>query len=160
MPIDHLLTTFLPDHRFDPIITRAFKPPKPSPAGINHIATSWKLNSASNLIMVGDSIDDMTAGHEAGAATVLLVNPANEHLSSHDHTDLCITRLDELVQILEEGFAGREEQSEGEIEEGKPKLRGVKIRGGPAKIRGILKSAGYDPDQLEKKKEAMEKDGC
>jgi HAD superfamily hydrolase (TIGR01509 family) len=150
MPIEHLLTTFLPDHRFEPIITRAFKPPKPSPAGINHIAGRWGLKSAANLIMVGDSIDDMTAGHSAGAATVLLVNPANEHLSSHDHTDLCIGRLDELIEVLEQGFVGREEESEGEVEGRQPKLKGTRIRGGPNKILGVLRSAGRDPEQVEK----------
>jgi phosphoglycolate phosphatase-like HAD superfamily hydrolase len=62
---------------------------------------------ASGLIMVGDSIDDMTAGRRAGAATVLLVNPANAHLASHEHTDLVIGRLDELIGHLEEGFTGR-----------------------------------------------------
>lgn len=56
---------------------------------------------------MGDSIDDMTAGHRAGAATVLLVNEANAHLSTHDHTDLCITKLDELIEVLENGFLGR-----------------------------------------------------
>jgi len=62
---------------------------------------------ASGLIMVGDSIDDMTAGRRAGAATVLLINPANEHLASHEHTDLVIGRLDELIGHLEEGFTGK-----------------------------------------------------
>ena len=57
--------------------------------------------------MVGDSIDDMTAGRRAGAATVLLVNEVNEHLSTHEHTDLVIARLDDLIKILEEGFEGR-----------------------------------------------------
>jgi phosphoglycolate phosphatase-like HAD superfamily hydrolase len=59
---------------------------------------------------VGDSIDDMTSGHAAGAATVLLVNERNSHLREHAHTDLCITRLDELIDILEGGFLGREGQ--------------------------------------------------
>ena len=57
--------------------------------------------------MVGDSIDDMTAGRRAGAATVLLVNEVNEHLSTHEHTDLVIAQLDDLIKILEEGFEGR-----------------------------------------------------
>jgi hypothetical protein len=56
--------------------------------------------------MVGDSLGDMTAGYRAGAATVLLVNEVNAHLATHEHTDLCIKRLDELIQILEEGFVG------------------------------------------------------
>lgn len=57
--------------------------------------------------MVGDSIDDMTAGHKAGAATVLLLNERNAALQDHEHTDLSIRRLDELVSILEDGFVGR-----------------------------------------------------
>lgn len=57
--------------------------------------------------MVGDSIDDMTAGYRAGAATVLLVNEVNAHLATHEHTDLCISRLDELIGVLEQGFVGR-----------------------------------------------------
>lgn len=49
----------------------------------------------------------MTAGYSAGAATVLLVNEVNAHLANHEHTDLCIRRLDELVDILENGFRGQ-----------------------------------------------------
>lgn len=146
-PVNHLLTKFLSSvEPFAPIVTREFRPPKPDPAGILHIARSWGLTrplpeggssasvrgervtvdakgeihdeavesggsdvegDASGLIMVGDSIDDMTAGHRAGAATVLLVNPANEHLSEHPHTDVVVTRLDELIRVLDEGFEGR-----------------------------------------------------
>ena len=51
-------------------------------------------------------MDDVTAGFRAGAATVLLVNEANAHLATHEHTDLCIKRLDDLISILEEGFRG------------------------------------------------------
>lgn len=65
--------------------------------------------------MVGDSIDDMTAGYRAGAATVLLVNEVNADLAEHEHTDLCITRLDELIDILEDGFVGQVDRAaEGE----------------------------------------------
>lgn len=116
-PVTHLLTKFLPSHTFAPIVTRDFRPPKPSPAGILHIAKSWGFlkpdgnggeeGDASQLIMVGDSIDDMTAGYRAGAATVLLVNEVNAHLATHEHTDLCISRLDELIGVLEQGFVGR-----------------------------------------------------
>lgn len=57
----------------------------------------------------------MTAGHAAGAATVLLVNERNDHLREHPHTDICIERLDELVDILEGGFVGTRE-SQGHLE--------------------------------------------
>lgn len=71
-----------------------------------HIAEQWGVDS-DGIIMVGDSIDDMTAGHTAGAATVLLVNEFNISIAEHEHTDLTITRLDELIGILERGFVGR-----------------------------------------------------
>lgn len=114
LPVEHLLTKFLADTTFHPIVTREFRPPKPSPAGILHIAKGWGFTSesgegdASDLIMVGDSVDDMAAGRRAGAATVLLVNDVNQHLADHEDTDLVITKLDELVDILEGGFQGRE----------------------------------------------------
>ncbi|KAI1178541.1 HAD-like protein [Nemania sp. FL0916] len=155
-PVTHLLSKFLADVDFAPIVTRAFTPPKPDPAGLLFIARSWGLvapaptpsittpavpapkpgpvsgvqpdgvaaipqplttitdgtaemvGDASALIMVGDSIDDMTAGRRAGAGTVLLVNGDNAHLAEHPHTDLVIQSLDELVGVLEAGFVGRE----------------------------------------------------
>ncbi|KAI9710732.1 MAG: hypothetical protein M1820_002565 [Bogoriella megaspora] len=116
-PVEHLLTTFLPTHQFSPIITRSFRPPKPDPAGILHIAGSWSTGDGGNsLIMVGDSIDDMLAGHAAGAATVLLVNKENEHLRDHESTDLVIEKLDELIDVLENGFKGREEALIGDVQ--------------------------------------------
>lgn len=48
----------------------------------------------------------MTAGHTAGAATVLLLNDRNGYLKDHEHTDLSIQRLDDLIGILEKGFVG------------------------------------------------------
>ncbi|KAI1481125.1 hypothetical protein K445DRAFT_318464 [Daldinia sp. EC12] len=74
----------------------------------HHGSEITEVGDASGLIMVGDSIDDMTAGRRAGAATVLLVNDVNEHLAEHEHTDLVIERLDDLVQVLDHGFVGRE----------------------------------------------------
>ena len=44
------------------------------------------------LIMVGDSIDDMVAGYEAGAATVLLRSPGKEELEGDERTDLVVDR--------------------------------------------------------------------
>ncbi|KAI0473225.1 haloacid dehalogenase-like hydrolase [Xylariaceae sp. FL0804] len=70
------------------------------------------VGDAAGLIMVGDSIDDMTAGRRAGAATVLLVNDANRHLAEHAHTDLVIRRLDELIDVLDRGFVGRQQQQQ------------------------------------------------
>ncbi|OJD31719.1 had superfamily [Diplodia corticola] len=116
-PVTHLLTRFLAGHRFHPIVTRDFRPPKPDPAGILHIAGAWGLlenNAADGVIMVGDSLDDMTAGRRAGAATVLLVGEHNAHLARHEHTDLCVGRLDDLIGVLENGFVGQIGQGDEE----------------------------------------------
>lgn len=113
LPVQHLITTFIPTSNFYPVITREFRPPKPHPAGIMNIAQSWGLIDgsgavdASGLIMVGDSLDDMTAGRLAGAATVLLLNDVNRDLANHENTDLVIHQLDELCHVLENGFQGR-----------------------------------------------------
>ncbi|EHK96163.1 putative uncharacterized hydrolase [Glarea lozoyensis 74030] len=56
-PVAHLLDKFLVGQTFSPIVTREFRPPKPDPAGILHIARSWGLvkedgqADASGLIM-------------------------------------------------------------------------------------------------------------
>lgn len=68
------------------------------------------------MCLCRDSIDDMTAGHRAGAATVLLVNDVNAHLATHKHTDLIVSRLDELIDILEDGFLGRTDGGDGPSE--------------------------------------------
>ncbi|KAI4716329.1 HAD-like protein [Aureobasidium sp. EXF-10727] len=123
-PVAHLLSNHLPGHinAFAPIVTRDFRPPKPSPAGILHIAKQWGIvgetdvsddsrptsKQALPLIMVGDSIDDMVAGHDAGAATVLLRSEGKEELEKDPRTDLVISRLDELIDILEKGFESRQ----------------------------------------------------
>lgn len=134
-PVHHLLGNHLPEEVFDPIITRETEgiQPKPSPEGLWTIAQAWGLHRevdelaqdsvsvgengeidplelakrylGSGLIMVGDSIDDMAAGHRAGAATVLLANDENDVLTKHEYTGLSIRRLDELIDILEKGFA-------------------------------------------------------
>lgn len=117
-PVTHLLSTHLPSHinPFSPIITRDFRPPKPSPAGILHIAHAWGVVDSAHvpdsgpesrplpLIMVGDSIDDVVAGYEAGAITVLLRSEGKEDLERDGRTDVVVSRLDELVGLLEEGL--------------------------------------------------------
>lgn len=121
-PVEHLLSNHIPGHieAFSPIVTRDFKPPKPSPAGILHIAHSWGVVQQASvpdtparvrrlpLLMVGDSIDDMTAGREAGALTVLLRSEGKEELEVHEHTDVVIGRLDELIELLDNGIEARQ----------------------------------------------------
>jgi phosphoglycolate phosphatase-like HAD superfamily hydrolase len=150
-PVNHLLTKNIPSHinPFSPIITRDFRPPKPSPAGILHIAQAWGIigegeakpspeletgqevqtspgaSSSEDfdpettrrrrrrrrrrlpLIMVGDSVDDMAAGRDAGALTVLLRSKGKEELEKDPRTDVVISRLDELIGLLERGLEAR-----------------------------------------------------
>jgi len=119
-PVTHLLSTHLPSHisAFHPIVTRDFRPPKPSPAGILHIAKAWNVdtNGASPdpksgkqlpLIMVGDSIDDIIAGYDAGALTVLVKSAGKEELEVDERTHVVVERLDELVGLLEGGIVAR-----------------------------------------------------
>ncbi|KAK9376212.1 HAD-like domain-containing protein [Lipomyces chichibuensis] len=102
-PVNHLLTTFLPKKLFHPIVTREFKPPKPSPAGILHIANHWKMDPK-HLIMVGDSVDDMLAGHRAGVTTILLESDVNTHLKDAQETDAVVQRLDDIISLLKGGI--------------------------------------------------------
>ncbi|KAK4946445.1 hypothetical protein LTR10_014644 [Elasticomyces elasticus] len=134
-PVHHLLSNHLPDEEFHPVVTRETEgiQPKPSPEGLWSIAQAWGLDKevdespdklastnsdgqvdplelarrylGSGLIMVGDSLDDMAAGYRAGAATVLLVNDENEELAKHACTGRTVRRLDELIDVLEQGFA-------------------------------------------------------
>ena len=100
-PTQHLMTTFLPGIEMDPIVTRKFKPAKPHPAGIHHIANNWGM-STDDMIMVGDSIDDMTAGRRAGAKTVLLLSQEghNSYLVGGEFTDVAINRCVWCINVL------------------------------------------------------------
>ncbi|KAG5981688.1 hypothetical protein E4U55_002669 [Claviceps digitariae] len=129
VPVRHLLDRFLGQTAaFEPVLTRDFRPMKPHPAGILHIARRWGLGEdAGGVIMVGDSMDDMEAGRRAGAATVLLVNEVNRGLAEHECTDLVIERLDELVGILEKGFEGRDVGGRGEAESADGLVEGMRM---------------------------------
>ena len=55
----------------------------------------------------------MTAGHLAGAYTILLANAENKSLVEHEHTDFWVDRLDEIIPLLEYGFREEEEEGKG-----------------------------------------------
>ncbi|KKY14410.1 putative had superfamily [Phaeomoniella chlamydospora] len=74
------------------------------PSRIPHL----RQHHGHNILMVGDSIDDLLAGRNAGAATVLLVNEENSHLADHEACDLGVRTLRELRDVLEKGFVGSE----------------------------------------------------
>lgn len=134
-PVHHLLDNYLPGVHFEPVITRETEgiAPKPSPEGLWLISRTWGVDSevasevskeempeeqkdpleiarrylGGGIIMVGDSIDDMKAGRRAGAVTVLLANDENEHLVEDEFTDLAVRRLDEIIEVLEQGLESR-----------------------------------------------------
>lgn len=105
-PVAHLLKNHVPGHidAFAPIVTRDFKPPKPSPAGILHIAHAWGVTQSAEvpdsppserplpILMVGDSIDDIVAGYDAGALTVLLGSEGKEDLEQDERVDVVVRR--------------------------------------------------------------------
>lgn len=100
IPVEHLRSNYLMGYPMSPIITREFRPPKPAPDGILLIAQTWHVDPR-ELIMVGDSIDDMQAGRSAGSLTVLLENDVNQDLVNLDVTDMTIKTLPELIPILD-----------------------------------------------------------
>ncbi|OMH81473.1 putative uncharacterized hydrolase [Zancudomyces culisetae] len=75
--VNHMLNTVIPaesngkKHAFDHIITRDFGILKPDPTLLHHIAGLWNVNS-SELLMIGDSMDDMQCGKYAGATSILI----------------------------------------------------------------------------------------
>lgn len=99
IPVEYLRTKFLEGITMEPVITREFRPPKPAPDGILKIAQAWGLEPR-QMVMVGDSIDDMHAGRRAGVATVLLRNDVNQDLTNHEATDYVIDSLPELIGLL------------------------------------------------------------
>jgi phosphoglycolate phosphatase-like HAD superfamily hydrolase len=130
-PVRHFLENFVAgkvngteEKVFDPVVTRDFTPAKPHPAGIWECARAWGVRSAKSsdredhmeeggpveervdlpMIMVGDSVDDMAAGRAAGCVTVLLKSQGKEELEVDGRTDLVVGRLDELVEILQQGL--------------------------------------------------------
>ncbi|KAI8102456.1 hypothetical protein M9435_006057 [Picochlorum sp. BPE23] len=64
--------TAFPLPPFHPSLSREWRPYKPDPASLHHIAEQWNV-SPSELVMIGDSAkDDVVCGNAAGAVTILL----------------------------------------------------------------------------------------
>jgi len=53
---------------FDEIVTREFGHVKPSPEPLNYISEKWKIDK-DLLLMVGDHVDDIACGKNAGVKT-------------------------------------------------------------------------------------------
>lgn len=105
-PFDHLLKSFVPaqDNHFDYVLTREFRPTKPFPDPLLHIAAQLQLDPC-NVLMVGDSLDDLLSARSAGCPTVLVVNDHNRPLleSHSDFVDCAVRDLGELAALLAVG---------------------------------------------------------
>lgn len=92
-----------------PVITREFKPPKPAPEPLLHIINKWNCKPE-QIIMIGDSLDDMDAGIAAGCAVVLLRHNDNENVEKNYcvnddcQLDGVVQNLHELSKLLESGL--------------------------------------------------------
>ncbi|VEU21414.1 DEKNAAC102736 [Brettanomyces naardenensis] len=104
-PVNYLLDNYLGGVELhSPVITRSFEPPKPSPKPLLHISESWGIDPK-NLIMVGDSRDDMFAGLQAGFSLVLMRHKDNAHLVEElPEIDYVIDDFHQLIEIVQTGF--------------------------------------------------------
>lgn len=98
-----------------PILTREFQPPKPSPKPLQHIINEFSTAlgvsvDPREVIMVGDSMDDMLAGDSAGCGLVLVNHGehGNDRVASQIAVDLVVKDLSTLVDCLRDGIEVRE----------------------------------------------------
>jgi HAD superfamily hydrolase (TIGR01549 family) len=87
---------------FSLTLSRSFAPTKPHPAPLLHICREWGCDP-SEVVMVGDSIDDMQCGRAAGARTLLV--GAIAHEGGHDAgaralSDAAVATLTEAAAVL------------------------------------------------------------
>ena len=88
---------------FDLIISRD-DPVKPKPSADGVLFAAEKLGlDVKHILVVGDYIFDIQAGHDAGAITVLLNNKPDS-LAKQVDSDFTISRLEELEQIVRMGL--------------------------------------------------------
>ena len=92
--------TAFPLPPFHPSISREWKPYKPDPASLHHIAECWDVGP-DQLVMIGDSAkDDVVCGNAAGAVTILL--DEKSVYTSRDDPALLDARPDFIVNSLHE----------------------------------------------------------
>ncbi|ORX99447.1 HAD-like protein [Basidiobolus meristosporus CBS 931.73] len=97
--VDHFLAQT--NLNFETVVTREFRPPKPSPAPLLHIVNQWEVEPE-EVFMIGDHSDDLECGAKAGALTILLRNDINGHFA--EMADFVVDQLDEIIPIIQNGF--------------------------------------------------------
>jgi len=85
---------------FDSIVTREDGPAKPDPFPVRQVCRNLEVQPQEALV-VGDYLFDLISGRRAGARSVLLRN-AIKYAEYQHEADYVITRLDDLIGIIEE----------------------------------------------------------
>jgi len=85
---------------------------KPHPECSEYLCNTWKL-PRNQVLFVGDFRDDMICGNKAGNVTCLVKNPSN--LKYIDYSDLQVDKLDELVDMLQQGFSIDESMKQNRV---------------------------------------------
>lgn len=91
---------------FSIILTRDFKPVKPDPAPVLHIASQWDI-MPKNIIVIGDHKQDILCGQQAGSTTILVNNESNKE--TRRLADLNVDSLSDIIPIIK-AYLAREEQ--------------------------------------------------
>ncbi|CCE63247.1 hypothetical protein TPHA_0E01540 [Tetrapisispora phaffii CBS 4417] len=104
-PVHYFISNFIEPtvlQNFENILTRDFVPTKPNPDPILNIMQKLDLR-ADEILMVGDSMDDMLSGKAAGCTTILLENEINKHLkdTNREYIDIVVKDLSEIIDIIE-----------------------------------------------------------
>jgi HAD superfamily hydrolase (TIGR01549 family) len=104
-PVNHLTQVMLEDKfKFDPCLDRDWQHgrAKPHPDALHYIAKGWDIPEG-NILMIGDAMDDVKCGQQAGGVGILLHHPGiNDECCSQ--ADLVIENLVDLIEHMNEGF--------------------------------------------------------
>lgn len=89
-------------HHFDMTVSRDWKgKPKPHPDALFHISKTWGF-APEEMMMVGDWVDDVNAGLNAGCHTAILKLEKNtEHLHLAHHT---LDLLHHLIDVVDNHY--------------------------------------------------------
>jgi HAD superfamily hydrolase (TIGR01549 family) len=83
--------------RFDLVVAREDGPHKPSPHGLLHICSAWKLPPA-EVLMIGDYLYDIQAGVQAGTRTALVTH--GRSLPFQGQADLSFANFEAIPEVL------------------------------------------------------------
>jgi HAD superfamily hydrolase (TIGR01509 family) len=90
---------------FSQVVTREDASPKPDPAGVQLIASRWGL-PASEIIVIGDYLFDLQAGHNAGMRSILFA--PGDLAAFATEADFVLTHFRDAVDLLRVLHAGDE----------------------------------------------------